>query len=107
WSTISVPVNDCPPGFSGDCPLLASGSLTYDGAHGFWTGWSAHFTGTGWVNTDFFGPSFYSVASGFSAGINALSAIPGSSSVRGVGAIGSGNSSSADNTLVAVNGPVP
>src|SRR5215475_2875371 len=98
WSTISVPVNDCPPGFSGDCPLLASGSLTYDGGHGFWTGWSAHYTGTGWVNTGYFGPSFYSVGSTWSAAINAVAAIPGSSSVWGVGAIGSGNSSAWTNT---------
>jgi hypothetical protein len=47
------------------------------------------------------------LGSTFDAVIRAVGAIPGSSSVWGVGAIGSGNSSSQDNTLVAVNGPLP
>jgi hypothetical protein len=104
WSTISVPSNDCPPGMSGDCPLLLIGPLTYDDGHGFWVGWSAHYTGTGWVNTGYFGPSF---GSGYNVGILAVGAIPGSSSVWGVGAIGSVDTSDWVNTLIAVNGPLP
>jgi len=104
WSTIILPANDCPPGMVGYCPLNVSGSLTYDGAHGFWAGWSAHYTGTGWVNNGYFGPSF---GSSFSAAINAVAPIPGSSSAWGVGAMGSGNSPVWTNTLVAVNGPLP
>jgi hypothetical protein len=104
WSTISVPAYDCPPGFSGYCPLLVFGSLTYDGGHGFWAGYSAHYTGTGWVNTSYFAPSF---GSDYNVTIPAVAPIPGSSSVWGVGAIGSGNSPAWISTLVAVNGPLP
>ncbi len=103
WSAIKVPANDCPPGFEGSCPLIVNPSITYDGGNGFWAGYSAHYTGTKWVNTDYFGPSF---GHSFATNINAVAPIPGSSSVWGVGAIGSGNSSS-ESTLVAVNGPLP
>lgn len=107
WSTIGIPANSCPPGMSGYCPLNVNGSAVYDGAHGFWTGYSAHYTGTGWVNTNYFGSSFYHYSSsGFHAGINAVAPIPGSASAWGVGAIGPGNSSS-ESTLVAINGPMP
>lgn len=104
WSTISVPASDCPPGTSGDCPLVINPDLTYDDADGFWAGYSAHYTGTAWVNTDFFGPSFGST---WAASFQAVAAIPGSASVWGVGGIGSGDESPWTNTLVAVNGSLP
>jgi hypothetical protein len=109
WSTVSIPANVCPSGMSGYCPLTVGSPLTYDGVHGFWSGYGAHYTGSGWVNTGYFGPSFFSVSSsGFAANIEAVGPIPGSSSAWGVGAIAPGTASTDwVYTLVAVNGPRP
>jgi hypothetical protein len=106
WSTITIPANDCPPGNDGFCPLALWAPLKYDGAHGFWAGADAHYTGTGWVNTDYFGASFNS-GSGFDVEFQAVAPIPGSTSAWGVGGIGTGNQPAWTNTLVAVNGPLP
>jgi hypothetical protein len=103
WTTMSVPGNVCEPGFSGYCPLVVNPAMTYDGAHGFWAGWSAHWTGTQWVNADYFDPSMSDTAEGF----RAVAPIPGTSSVWGVGAISSGSASDPGNTMVAVYGSLP
>ena len=109
WSTISIPGNACPPGTSGYCPLTVGSTLTYDGGHGFWAGYGAHYTGTGWANTGYFGSSFYSISSsGFAVNIEAIAPIPGSASAWGVGSVAPGTASSDwVSTLVAVNGPLP
>ena len=105
WTTMSVPGNVCPPGYSGDCPLVLNPSVTYDGGHGFWAGWSAHWTGAQWVNADYFGPS---LLDNTAEAIRAVAPVPGTASTWGVGAISSGNVPfSSGNTMVAVYGSLP
>ena len=103
WTTMSVPGNVCPPGFVGYCPLVLNSGITYDGGHGFWSGWSAHWTGTQWVNADYFATS---LLTNTSINFQAVAPIPGTTDVWGAGAISAGNGGSS-NTLVAVYPSLP
>jgi hypothetical protein len=93
WTTIAEP--------SG---IVDGGGATSDNAQGFWSGASAHWTGTQWVNADTFASSL-ATAEVF---IHAVAPVPGTSDVWGVGAVAaSGQPVSAASTMVAVYGALP
>jgi len=95
WAQMSVPANVCPSDFAGYCPLIINGGITADGAQGFWNGYTTHWTGTKWVNADYF-----AFPGSWTAGFDAVAPIPGTSDIWGVGSFGNGNGGS-ENTMVA------
>ena len=91
------------PGTVSSEPLSVVFALTYDGHDGFWAGPYAHWTGTRWINA-------YQVASmpgadGF--GFNAVAAIPGSSSIWGVGSVGRSPTNQTQDSLIGDYGGTP
>jgi hypothetical protein len=102
WTAMSIPKNVCPAGIGGSCPLTITPGIVYDNSHGFWSGYTAHWTGTAWVNADFFGSSMATTAESFGG----VAAIPGTGDVWGVGAI-SPSSATNYHTMVAVYPALP
>jgi hypothetical protein len=82
---------------------VLNSAITYDGGHGFWTIWSAHWTGTQWVNADYFAGSLRTNTAIY---LQAVAPIPGTPDVWGAGAISASNGASS-NTMVAVYPSLP
>jgi hypothetical protein len=90
------------PGLVDHFPTIVSGAMGYDGKDGVWVGPLLHWTGSKWVNA--FSSSVPFVG-GFT--LNAVAAIPGSTSIWAAGAISRSLSSQTLDPLVAAYGPLP
>jgi hypothetical protein len=90
------------PGLVDHFPTIVSGTMAYDGRDGVWVGPLLHWTGSTWVNT-------FSTSVPFVGGftLNAVTDIPGSTSIWAAGAISRSLSSQTLDPLVAAYGPLP
>jgi hypothetical protein len=96
WTRIAVPAR------AGGRPLIAAGSLVYDGADGVWAGPFAHWTGTQWVNTF---PGQLTGASAYS--LTSIAAITGTTDLWGVGWVARTPTDKTHDTLIARYGTTP
>ena len=95
WTTTTIP--QLVGGFLTDI----SGTMAYDGKSGVWVSPTLHWTGSTWLNTE------GSIPSVGSFNLNAVAAIPGSTSIWAAGAVSRTSTSSVDDPLVAGYGPLP
>lgn len=96
WTRIAVPAR------AGGQPLIAKGSLVYDGADGVWAGPYAHWTGRQWINAF---PGKLTGASAYS--LTSIAAIPGTTDLWGVGWVTRTPTDKTHDTLIARYGTTP
>jgi hypothetical protein len=97
WTRIGIPAT------VGAAPLIPEANLAYDGENGVWWGAFAHWTGSKWVSTYPWAAPAFGL---YGYGLDAVTAIPGSATIWGAGVISQTPTSTTNDSLVAVYGPL-